>query len=241
MRFNEFADSYPEKAFIQKQLAQWLSEWVNGQFCSDANVADIGAGTGFLTQRLSQRFKKIQAIDKSPKMLEQGKYYCPRADWSLQDAWSFEAESPMDLISSSSLLQWSPEPQNTLAKWAKSLAPGGRMLHGLFIAPSLPEIMAIDARIIPLQWHSAEKWQEFFTKAGLKILRSEAQSHQFIFSDADALFSFFKKTGASDKNRVRPGHLLHILREYNQRFSCSGGIHSSWTFFRVEAALDSVS
>ena len=235
MRFNEFADIYPQRAFIQKQLAQWLSSWLIDDASQQKNVLELGAGTGFLTKYLVSHFNTVHALDESSRMISNGIRYCPQAQWSQANAWQIDLNIDIDLLTSSSLLQWAPNPQSIIQHWANCLSPGGRMLHGFFIAPSLEEIRSIDSNLFPLTWHDAEQWTQYFKNAGLSIIRAEEKAFTYNFPRARALFSYFKETGATDKNRVSPSCLLHVIREYNKRFSYKDGIKSSWTFFRIEA------
>ena len=50
---------------------------------------------------------------------------------------------PWDWIFSSSVLQWVADPRKVFATWRDRLAPGGRILGGLFAAGSLPEWTAV--------------------------------------------------------------------------------------------------
>ena len=234
MRFDEFADVYPHKAFIQKELASWTREWLDSDWNATKRILELGAGTGFLTQYFNTKQTQIKAIDSCPQMIRNGQKLCPNADWTQADAWSYSNGSSYDLITSCSLFQWMPQPKQTLTQLAKNLKPKGRMLHGFFISPSLHEITSIDPEVSPFSWHNQNEWESYFSQSGLRILRSQAQTHQFTFPSAGALFTFFKQTGAADKNRISPSHLLHIIREYNHRFLSAEGIKSTWTFFRIE-------
>ena len=134
-------------------------------------------------------------------MVERGRSAVPSARWQVGDAWSLDA-APVDRLYSASLLQWCPTPRKTLAHWRDSVKPGGRMLHGFYVAPTLWEWETLAGSSPGLKWRTADEWDAAFREAGWRVLRREVQQRSVRFDSALALLRFFHKTGAATPMRI---------------------------------------
>jgi len=70
MRFDERAGSYEEHAAPQRRFAEALAAFA--PFHRGAQVTELGAGTGFLTNALLAQGVSVEATDASPAMIEVG-------------------------------------------------------------------------------------------------------------------------------------------------------------------------
>src|SRR5262245_44029478 len=72
--FNKAASTYDEAAFLQREVADRLFERLNYFSVKPQIILDIGAGTGYTTKLLEQRYKKakIIAFDIALQMLQTG-------------------------------------------------------------------------------------------------------------------------------------------------------------------------
>ena len=70
MRFDERAGSYEENAAPQRRFAEALAAFA--PFHRGAQVTELGAGTGFLTNALLAQGVSVEATDASPAMLAVG-------------------------------------------------------------------------------------------------------------------------------------------------------------------------
>jgi SAM-dependent methyltransferase len=231
-------------------MAKWLGEWLEpAEMLRQLSALELGAGDGCFTRQLAERTSSLTAIDEAPRMVRRGRGVVPAAQWQVGDAWSVDAE-PVHRLYSASLLQWCPAPREALAHWRRVVKPGGRMLHGFYVAPTLWEWESLAGPSRGLTWRTAEEWDVAFREAGWGVLRHEVQRRRVRFESALALLRFFHKTGAATPVGMTAGTVRRILREYEARFarrgrpagingecarSLSYGIVSTWAFFRIEA------
>lgn len=236
-RFNERADTYRESAVVQRELAAWLAEWLEpAEQLAGLTALELGAGDGLFTALLASRVRRLTAIDAAPRMVARGAEHVPQIAWRTGNAWQL-ADEQVDRLYSASLLQWCDRPQATLRRWQRLVKPGGRMLHGFYIAPTLAEFESLTGAPPAVAWRSGDQWLEALRAAGWEVIRSESQTRLFRFSSALELLRFFHRTGAAMPRGIGPGALRRLLAEYDRRFAHAlGGVGSTWTFFRVEVA-----
>ena len=233
--FARKAGSYAAHAGVQADAAQWLAEWLPNK-PSNASCLELGAGTGIFSKHLANRFRKIESTDISPEMLEHCRERLPEATCRVLDAWAAPKwnEPQWDTICSSSLLQWTPSPVETLQNWSQRLEADGRLLLGFFVAPSLPELDQVLNGNSPVQWRSPEEWQDAMHTAGLHIQRMESQTHRYHHRTALEFWRSLHGTGCNVSRRLSTGTLRRLLREYEAKFTTKSGVAATWTFFRVE-------
>ena len=89
MQFDNFAHSYTQNAFIQKDLITWGAPFLDTLPLTNKSILEFGAGTGLLTQYLLEKnISHILATDNSPYMIIEGKKNVPQAHWRLCNAWN---------------------------------------------------------------------------------------------------------------------------------------------------------
>lgn len=238
MQFEHFANTYNENAFIQKDLIQWgLDDGLHTIPLTNSTIIEFGAGTGLLTQHLVQQNPShLLATDLSPNMIEEGKRRVPQANWQLMDAWS-SSPKKFNHIFSSSLLQWSPNPQQTLSNWAHHLPKNGTIHALLFIDETLKELHQLLPLNSIIQWKNLATWESFFKNAGLNILKSRQSPQSYNFPNTLHLLKTLKYTGTSIKNHLCGGSLRKILKEYDKQYPSlnNKGISSTWHFCQIIA------
>jgi trans-aconitate 2-methyltransferase len=104
-----------------------------------AFVADLGCGSGELTADLRRRWPAadILGVDSSAEMISAangllaaaaqgaGTQPQPGLRFEQQDARDWEPGQPPDVIVSNALLQWIPDHESLITRWAGWLTPGG--------------------------------------------------------------------------------------------------------------------
>lgn len=95
-------------------------------------VVDLGCGSGGHTLELASRWPgaRIIGVDSSAPMLDQARQVDRggRVEWVRSDVESWDPSqvgAPVDVITTSSLLQWVPSHRQLIPGWIASLAPGG--------------------------------------------------------------------------------------------------------------------
>jgi malonyl-CoA O-methyltransferase len=230
--FDQAAATYDRFALVQRDLAAWLADWLPAE--KKGAALEVAAGTGFFTSHLTPWTGSLIATDISPAMIQRGERQCPEVTWRIADANNLP-HFAFDWIFSSSFLQWAQEPAAMLSHWHSRLRPGGSMIAGLLVEPTLPELWELAGNLSPLPWRSAEVWKTALREAGLNLVRAETESRVFSYPSAFDLFASLRGTGAAPQVRLGPGRLRAIMTEYNRCFGRESKVIATWTFFRFEA------
>ena len=230
--FGRAARNYRGHARVQAALADWLAEWLPAK--RGGRALEIGAGPGVFTRKLLPWAGALTATDISPAMCAAGRAVLPQVEWRVMSAEAPEP-GPWDWMFCSSMLQWAAEPEKVFAAWRERLAPGGRLLAGLFVEGSLPEWRMVAGEDSPLAWRAAEEWCACLGRAGLQVVRSEVQRRVFVHPSARAFLRSVHGVGGAPQRRLPLGRLRRLLRDYEARFHVPGGVPATWMFCRVEA------
>lgn len=235
MKFDTKAATYEAHAHIQRDLAAWLAEWLEPVLPEDSRILEVGAGTGLFTRELIG-LGKVEALERSQAMIDEGRAFLPFVNWHSGDAFTLPVAC-CDRLYSSALLQWTTNPALTAQNWFAALKPGGRMLHGLFVAPTLPELSALADIAPPVCWQNSETWLTAFKNAGFKILGWEESRRTQSHRSAQVLLRELHDTGVTPaRARLSVTQLRHLLRCYDRLYTnTQGGVRSTWSLMRFEA------
>src|SRR5215471_8095134 len=118
---------------------------------SPRRVVDLGCGPGELTAELSRRWPSadVLGIDSSEDMISAANEVLAglpsgtRLRFERQDARDWQPDQPVDVLVSNALLQWIPDHDKLLIRWARQLADGGWLafqLPGNYDQPSHLEL-----------------------------------------------------------------------------------------------------
>ncbi|HEY3754510.1 MAG TPA: methyltransferase [Opitutaceae bacterium] len=218
--FGRAADRYLKHAEVQRDLAKWLSAWLPN-FRQGAAL-ELGAGPGVLTEFILPWNGAYVATDLSTAMCTAGRGRFPSIAWHRAAA-EHPPAGPWDWIFTSSMLQWVQDPVAVLDACRKVAAPGGRLLAGLFVAPTLPEWDAVvppgdRLRSRPLYWRTESEWLAAAEQAGWRLLRIESQSRTFIYPSARAFLRSLHASGAAPHRAIPGPKLRQVLQAYDTRF-----------------------
>jgi len=100
----------------------------------DAVVADIGAGTGFITQGVAPLVTRVYAIDSSPEMLEVARRNLaafPNVEYRVADGAAIPLpDGSVDAVLANMYLHHAPNPLTAIREMIRLLKPGGRLVFG---------------------------------------------------------------------------------------------------------------
>jgi SAM-dependent methyltransferase len=229
--FGRAAPTYLAHAGVQEAMADWLADWLPA--VRTGRALEVGAGPGTFTRRLLPWQGTLLATDASRAMTAAGRKAWPAARWRTMAA-ERPLAGPWDWIFCSSMLQWAEQPAAVFRAWRRRLAPGGRILAGLFVAGTLEEWNAL-AGPGPLRWRSADDWRVLIEDAGLRIRREGTEQHIHYHASAAAFLRSLHDTGAAPFRRLPPARLRRVLRAYDERHRSAAGVPAQWRLYRFEA------
>ncbi|MDX8409857.1 MAG: malonyl-ACP O-methyltransferase BioC [Mariprofundales bacterium] len=156
--FDQAARHYERFAVLQQEVAERLDSHLNFTKIAPKRMVDIGCGTGFLTERLRQRFPRASmvALDVAPSMCRicQQRLGKRRLPWQARralvagDALHLPlADGCFDLVASNLTMQWLPDPVAMLREMRRVLAPGGLLLFSTFGRRTLEQLRCALASI----------------------------------------------------------------------------------------------
>ncbi len=92
-----------------------------------SKIIDIGCGPGNSTRVLFSRWPgaKITGADNSPAMIEKARMDYPDQTWILFDAGNDEMDEQFDIVFSNAAIQWIPDHENLLGRFASFLETDG--------------------------------------------------------------------------------------------------------------------
>ena len=137
--FDRAAPRYDAAASLQAEVAQRLVARIAPSEPPPHTILDLGCGTGFTTQGLHRRWPQadLTALDSAPAMLQEAQSKIPTLRPIVGDAATASFGREFDLITSSMMAQWLPDPAAALARWQSWLKPQGHLHVALPIAGSL--------------------------------------------------------------------------------------------------------
>ncbi|CAN8139563.1 Malonyl-(acyl-carrier protein) O-methyltransferase [uncultured Thiomicrorhabdus sp.] len=162
--FSHAAPSYDDAAILQKTVAERIDERLELTTIEALRIADIGAGTGLLTEKLLQRYPESQlfAVDLSEAMLNYSKSRLQRERISAlkplnkllsgfnqklgvtlinADAFALPfADGSLDMITSNLMLQWCDDLDVVFREFRRVLRPEGLLMFTTFGPDTLKEL-----------------------------------------------------------------------------------------------------
>lgn len=145
-RFSNAARTYDSAAVLQRGIAERLLALAHRHMpTADLNEvwADLGCGTGYLTQRLQSRHGgSLWGIDLSHAMLQQARQRCSsNVHWVQANACTLPfVANTIDRFYSSLALQWAGDLSVVLAHLYRVLKPGGWLAMTTLNAQTLHEL-----------------------------------------------------------------------------------------------------
>ncbi len=144
--FDAAADRYDAAAVLQREVGERLLERLDLTTVAPLRVLDVGCGTGRPTRALRARYPKAQilAADIAPRMLARARRRQPwlrPARFVCAEASRLPfADTSVDILFASLVLQWCEDLDATLLEWRRLLKPHGLLLFSTLGPDTLKEL-----------------------------------------------------------------------------------------------------
>ncbi len=235
-------DTYEENAGVQLALAQRLLEMVC-EYAGDGaweRVLEVGCGTGWLAERLVARHipECFYINDIAPELCAHtaGRLHAePCFVESLAgDIETLELPEELQLVLSSSTLQWIEDLPTLFERIYQALVPGGILAFSIFAPGTMGEITALSGRGL----HYFDRPQLSAMMKGFTILAEETVQQRSYFPSLLALLRHIRNTGVGGLSRVHwtRASLSRFEKQYFEEFGTAEGLPVTWRahFFVVE-------
>ena len=170
-RFEKAAQSYTQHAVVQKQICQNLMGLMQEHLSENSldRVFEIGCGSGNLSHLLMQNFQINQLLlNDLYHEVQQHFTESKKLQWLIGDIEQLDFPQSLDLIASSSALQWICDLDAIFKKCSKALTQQGYLCVSTFGQQNLKEIKALTGQ--GLDYLSIESIQQKLIQQGFEIL-----------------------------------------------------------------------
>lgn len=198
-RFSRAIGSYDSSATIQRKIAEGLvfelqKIYAGGGTEAPQRVLEVGCGTGLLSQLLFREFrsKSLLLNDLCPEMRAPLSELLEHTGVKFRacDAEEMELPAGLDLIASSSVIQWFSRPYDFLERCHRALRPGGLLAIATFGPENLHEVATITKRT--LEYRGLEK-----IPRGFSTIFEKKESITLEFQSPLEVLHHIRKTGVN--------------------------------------------
>jgi malonyl-CoA O-methyltransferase len=223
-KFGKSIDTYDDNAYAQKEIAQKLAILTSILYPRvPKTILEIGCGTGLLTKNILSLFENayyyLNDINEKVESLMYSLFPKNNFIFIGSDAQSVDFPDGIDLIVSSSTLQWFDNLSGFAKKAHQSLSPEGYMFLSTFGKNNLKEIRKLTG--IGLEYSSLEILRNLFAPY-FEILHLSEEEIPVSFDSSAEILSHFRRTGVnancSGIMRTQSG-LRSFCNRYDKMFS----------------------
>lgn len=257
LHFSKNASNYNQYAHVQKKMRDILIEFLlqsNKETNKVKSILEIGCGTGYLTQALTELFPSahITAVDIAPGMIDEikPKLQNNSVHFICGDIEEMELNDTYDLIISNATFQWFNHISITLKKLHTALNPNGILCFSTFGKYTFCELnecfnkakqsLAIKESIYSGQpFYSLNKLTTL-CKNVIKttvndeeaLVKSKETFEYEYFDNCKDFFYSIKKAGANNSNKnnrsTSPAFIKKVINLYNENFRENNKIKATY-------------
>ncbi|MCH5220741.1 MAG: DUF452 family protein [Muribaculaceae bacterium] len=220
-RFARQQDTYDDNTPVQANIVERLCNMAEARGIDKyagmrgARVLEIGCGTGLLSRHINQwcdcetSFEMWDIAGKAPLQGPQRIFRQTDAETSIMRIPS----SSVDIIASSSTIQWFNSPTRFFVECSRILASGGYLIASTFVKGNLYEVAQATGRSLPLL--SARQWSEIIPDT-FDVIDWYSYSYTLEFDSAIEVFRHLKGSGVNSLDRDSAGdsHIRNALAHY---------------------------
>jgi trans-aconitate methyltransferase len=120
------ANLYDDKHAFVFKYGEGLVDLLNPK--AGERILDLGCGTGYLSNLITESGASVTGIDNSPDMINKAKREYPNIDFRILSATDFYFEESFDAIFSNAALHWVLDKKSAVDCMHKNLKTGGRLV-----------------------------------------------------------------------------------------------------------------
>lgn len=203
---------------------------------ADAEIIDLGCGTGELTAELHRNFdaKRTVGLDLSGEMLKKAAAYA-NSNLSFQqgDIQTWRSPSSYDIVFSNAALQWCQDHSQLFENIKNSLRPGGQVAIQMPMNHDYPTHMIASQMSYEEPWSSlmnSEKYDKSSTmltpedyasllfRLGFREQSVNLKVYGHVLESRDGVIEWVKGTLLTQfQSRLTEGDFQNFLQEFQQR------------------------
>jgi len=205
--FRKSIKTYNTNATVQEKICNNVVDLISNYKPTYNNVLEIGCGTGFLTKAFLQkyhpsRYTANDLVEENKKSIENIFNTLPEIDFSFKsgDAETMPFEKNVDLIISSSTVQWFNNLDSFMNKAYDLLLPGGFFVFSTFGTDNLHEIRSTCNSGLN---YLSEKEILNIVSEKFSVLQINEEHHYLRFPQPLSVLKHMKLTGVNGNNSKR--------------------------------------
>lgn len=233
--------SYDREAVIQRAVNERLLYLLERGPDEMRRVLEVGCCTGMLTEEIVRRHAPdlLFVNDLVEKFFETVSERLPEGDRARLQPWFGDIErcalpGQLDLVVSSSTLQWLDDLDAFFARMAGVLVPGGRLIFSMFGRETLGEVSELTG--VGLDYPTFRQVRDALDHH-FRIDHGEVLRDRLSFSEPRAVLRHIQATGVGGVGGYTwtPRRLEHFCREYRRRFGDEQGVGLSYVSYLFTA------
>lgn len=172
-RAAEYTELFGSMTSVHPSNVELVTTWA-GQI--DGQLLDAGCGPGHWTAYLADRGNDARGVDRVPSFIDHARKTYPQVPFEVGsvDALADASRSVDGVLAWYSLIHHEPGTiHRPLAEFARVLRPGGRLLIGFFIGPT---VEAFDHAVVTAYRWSAESLTAKLRSAGFEVVETHTRT-----------------------------------------------------------------
>lgn len=194
-RFAKALSRYHTMAVVQRSIAERLAELIPSDLEAQ-NAYEIGAGSGFLTYKLLERYPNVQLIAND--ITDKSELFLPsNVTFIKGDGEAVPLPAKIDLIASASTVQWFDDLPEFIIKSYNALNDCGIIAVSTFGKKNFRELGE------QLDYYSKEELENVFKSVGFEVLICEDWQEQMDFETPMEVLQHIKATGVNALHKAK--------------------------------------
>ena len=232
--FNRAAASYRQAATAQAQVAERLAAMIDISICDKA--LEIGCGDGLFTERLGKEIniRSLIALDIANAPLRQLQPHVAQLHIQADGEKLPIRPGSIDLLVSSSTLQWFQQPEKSIPELLSCLRPDGSFFFSVFCRGTFAEMKQANqhcgfGEVYPLP--NENKLFEIIQQSTCTKVTMETETITQTFSSVMQFLRSQQATGAGYSGNSKfcgKQALNQFIQTYAEKFEVNGEIPASY-------------